>query len=158
MNILEPERGTYLKDVTKKTECIFCSPNEINGQICNSLGGEHWFVIANRYPYMNGNLVIISRRHIEDTSDLSNEEWNDWIYTIEATKKRLSEIFQTTSFNIAINLGEFSARSIAHIHWQIIPRTRIDNPNAFNIFSDLHVISVSPEKLVTLIETPKLKV
>lgn len=157
MNVLEPNRNAYRKTLNNLSPipCVFCSPDIIEKQQCPSLSGMHWFVIANKYPYLDGNLLIIPRRHITDTQEMSTDEKKEWFQIIEKTKKRLSEIFQTSSFNISINIGEYSGQSITHLHWQILPRLKQRPPNALNIFADLHIISISPEELVHLIEAPE---
>lgn len=152
MQVFEKKRNAYNANISKEKVCQFCDQENIAEQICASLTSQYWFVIASKYPYMDGNLIVIPKRHVEDIDDLSLEEKNEWFAVMERTKQRLGKAFSTTSFNISINIGEYSARSIAHLHWQIIPRDRISSPNAINIFQDIHVISLGYKDLVRLVD------
>ncbi|MBI2644798.1 HIT domain-containing protein [Candidatus Uhrbacteria bacterium] len=158
MRVLEKKRSVYNANISKKKTCQFCDKKNMAEQICTSLTSHHWFVIASKYPYMDGNLIIISKRHVEDIDTLSSEERKEWFEILECTKQRLGKVFSTTSFNISINIGEYSARSIAHLHWQIIPRDRISNQNALNIFQDIHVISLDHKDVVRLIDERNVQV
>lgn len=154
--VLEPRRGEYRKklkgDGALSEQCPFCNPKKISKQICRSFRFVHWTIIVNTNPYMDGNLMIVSRRHVEQLENLTAEEKSEWHLAVCETKKVLGELFKTTSFNVSINLGELSGGSIRHIHWQIIPRPRMIQHNSINIFADLFVITVAPEKLVKMID------
>ena len=66
-------------------------------------------------------------------------------------KKKLGRIFKTKDFNIGLNIGKDAGSSIDHIHWQIIPR-KYKVMNSSNIFADIHIITISPQKLKKMIE------
>lgn len=108
-------------------------------------------VFVNLYPYMDGNLMIIPRRHVKDTNDLDSKEESEFFDILKKVKIRLSRIFETNEFNVGLNLGKNSGSSIEHIHWQIIPR-RHKVENATNIFADIQVITMLPLKLKKIID------
>lgn len=153
MRTLDPYRKNYIKRIASQEHCEFCAEEVIQNQECKTLRTEYWRVIVALYPYLDGNVMIIPRRHITDTSELTENEWQDFHSALEGAKKRLGEIFSATSFNIGLNLGEYSGRSISHIHWQLIPRARVRNTNALEIFSELQVISTSPQDLQKKIDS-----
>ncbi len=105
-----------------------------------------WFV--NQYPILDGNLMIVLKRHVEDTSELTDHEWQELQTKIEESKTILSKIFETNSFNIGFNIGPDSGSSVKHLHWQVIPRTKNQPVNGFAGFiADIHTLRASPEEL-----------
>ena len=94
---------------------------------------------------MDGNVMIVPVRHIEDVEGVRLDEWGDFGSVLTKTKKVLGEIFDVDSFNIGLNMGPQSGASIAHLHWQVIPR-KFKNITVMNVFADLHIVSVSPEE------------
>jgi ATP adenylyltransferase len=152
MKVYEPSRLAYRKKIGTVKKCQFCDLLNIKSQICESLSGKYWRVVANKYPYMDGNLMIVPKRHFRDIEDMNKEERNEFFEIIVKTKKKLSKIFKTNDFNIGLNLGKKAGASIEHLHWQIIPR-KDKIINASNIFADLYVITVSPQKLKKIIDS-----
>lgn len=147
MRTFDPNRKAYIKRISKQNHCEFCNTEVLLAQECISLRTEHWKVIVAIYPYLDGNVMIIPKRHVSDTVELTESEWADFRHALDGAKRRLGEIFSAESFNIGLNLGEYSGRSIDHIHWQIIPRPKLRNTNSLEIFSELQVITVSPQEL-----------
>ena len=152
MRVFEPTRATYRKKIKQKKVCEFCNPRNIKEQECKNLSGKHWIVLVNKYPYMDGNIIVVPRRHVENLTDLHKEEWSELRNIFIQIKKKLSGLFNTNDFNIGLNLGEKAGASIAHLHWQIIPR-KDKILNSSNIFADLYVITVSPQKLKKMIDS-----
>jgi diadenosine tetraphosphate (Ap4A) HIT family hydrolase len=143
MRILDPNRDQYQRVYQDEHQCVFCGGDTTIP--CEELHTEHWSVIVNKYPYMDGNLMIVSKRHVEQLTDLSPEEWADLHKAIQQTQAALAKAFSVESFNIGINLGPESGASISHIHWQIVPR-KFKNVTVLNTFADLHLVAVSPEE------------
>lgn len=101
---------------------------------------------------MNGNVMIIPKRHIERLERVNGKEWSDLYDVILKTQNRLTKLFQTNDFNIGLNIGKNSGASIKHLHWQLIPRKKRPLTNALNLFADLQIISVSGDDLKKMIE------
>lgn len=152
--VYDLKRSAYRKTLNKvNSSCVFCDANIIKTQSCSKLEGKYWRVFVNKYPYMDGNLMIVPKRHLESIEDLNKDEKEDFFEVLNYTKKILGKIFKTKSFNVSLNLGENSGGSIRHLHWQIIPRSRKENPNSINIFSDIYIITISPMDLKKKIES-----
>lgn len=143
MRILDKKRSKYQRSFSEKEICIFCE--KVDTLECLSLSGKFWSVIVNKFPYMDGNVMIVPVRHIEDVEGVRLDEWGDFGSVLTKTKKVLGEIFDVDSFNIGLNMGPQSGASIAHLHWQVIPR-KFKNITVMNTFADLHIVSVSPEE------------
>lgn len=148
MRILDKNRSNYKRTFSDKDKCVFCNKDEILE--CSGLAGQHWRVIVNRFPYMDGNVMIIPSRHIEKVEDINKAEWQDLGATLTKTQTVLGKIFKTDSFNIGLNIGPESGASISHIHWQVVPR-KFKNITAMNTFADLYVVAVTPEETRRLI-------
>lgn len=136
-------------------DCDFCDKAVIDDQGISHLFSENWLVLASKYPYLDGNLLILPKRHVIDTDDLNETEWNEFKSVLKNAKQALGKIFKTDSFNIALNLGENSGASIQHIHWQIVPRPQKFNPNTLTIFNDFTFVTMDYKELIRKIE--KLK-
>jgi len=100
---------------------------------------------------MDGNVMLVPVRHVEKIEGLKKEEWEEFGSVLAKTQKILGKIFETDSFNVALNVGLESGASIPHLHWQIIPR-RFKNITVMNTFADLYIVAVTPEKTQRLIE------
>lgn len=125
MHVFEPSRSNYRKKITdKKDSCLFCSKKIIKEQNCTKFSFKYWWVLANKHPYMNGNVMLVPKKHHETLETINQDEWGEFSEALLEVKKVLQKMFKTESFNIGINIGEESGASIAHLHWQIIPRKR----------------------------------
>lgn len=150
MRILDKNRNKYNKTFSKDNDkCVFCGDEEILE--CKGLAGEYWRVLVNRYPYMDGNVMIVPVRHIEKINDVSENEWKEFGKVLVKTQNILEKIFKTTSFNVGLNIGPESGASIPHLHWQVIPR-RFKNITVMNTFADLYIVAVTPEETKRLID------
>jgi ATP adenylyltransferase len=129
--------------------CVFCGKDEILE--CPGLTGRYWTVLVNRYPYMNGNLMIIPKRHVEKLEEINETEWKEFFKVFKKTQATLSDIFNTQSFNVGINIGPESGASIPHLHWQVIPRFR-DNYSVTSVLGELYPVTVSPEETKRLVD------
>jgi ATP adenylyltransferase len=152
MRIYDPNRKEYHKRIVTQKSCEFCDVKVLKRQECPSLAGEHWLVLAASYPYLNGNVMIISKRHIERLEKISQEEWIDLRTVFKNTQARLGELFKTKDFNIGMNIGKNSGASISHLHWQVIPRMKKQKPTVLSLLADLHLISISGDDLRKMIE------
>jgi ATP adenylyltransferase len=149
MRILDKNRQNYKRAFSQKEGCAFCNEKEM--LICEELSGEYWRVIVNLYPYMDGNVMIVPKRHIEKVEKITEDEWLDFGKVLKETKIALGKIFKTDSFNVGLNVGEQSGASIAHLHWQVIPR-KYQNITAMNVLADLYIVKTSPEETKRLID------
>ena len=102
MRILDERRKKYKKKFTDKIACAFC--RELKDEECLGLRGLHWRVLVNVNPYMDGNVMIVSLRHVEKIEDITEDEWRDYGKVLSETKKVLGTIFETDSFNVGLNV------------------------------------------------------
>ena len=147
-----PWRAPYiLKDLKKKTRgCIFCKVLKTHEK-----GGASQIVettkssasILNIYPYNNGHLMVMPRRHVGDFQKLTKTELTDLMLLLQKTQKHLQNILDPDSFNIGLNLGQEAGAGIKdHLHFHIVPRWNGDT-NFMPLFSETKVLSESLESL-----------
>jgi len=109
----------------KPEGCIFCRfPAETSDRENLVLGrSAHAFVILNKYPYNNGHLMVIPRRHVADLSLLPEEEFQDLHRLLRASVQQLAAAYQPQGFNLGMNLGRVAGAGIAdHLHYHVVPR------------------------------------
>ena len=147
--ILDPNRKKYEKEYRSIGECIFCGDDEV--LVCEGVENEGWRVIVNQFPYMDGNVMLVPKRHVEDTDKVTADEWQQFGELLADIKNILGKVFGTKSFNIALHIGPESGASIPHLHWQLLPR-KFKNVTAVNTFADLHVVAVTPKETQELIQ------
>jgi diadenosine tetraphosphate (Ap4A) HIT family hydrolase len=155
MRVLEKKRRKYWKRKRGKV-CEFCDIKALKGQLIKKLEGKYWYVLAAKYPYLDGNVIIIPKRHVEQTRDLNENECLEFFDILNKAQKVLAKVFKTNSFNIAINIGPESGASIKHLHWQLVPRVKM-NPNAQAIFNDFHFVTLDYKDLIKRINKVKVK-
>lgn len=81
------------------------------------------FAILNRYPYNNGHLMVIPRRHTAELASLSDEELDDLHKLLRRSVQVLREAYHPEGFNIGMNLGVAAGAGIAdHLHYHVVPR------------------------------------
>jgi diadenosine tetraphosphate (Ap4A) HIT family hydrolase len=151
MRIYEENRGKY-RTLYKSKGCNFCDAVILKDQEVKQLKGKYWRVLACKYPYMDGNLMIVPRRHVTQTEKLTTGEWAEFSEVLIKTQKLLGDLFKTKSFNIMLQLGPNSGGSVRHLHWMIIPRPKKKNLSGWNIFENFYFVTLSYKELINKIK------
>ncbi len=105
--------------------CIFCELPKAADDRDNLVLGrtEHTFAILNKYPYNNGHLMVIPRRHGADLHALPEGEWQELNTMLRRALGIVQAAYQPQGCNVGINLGRVAGAGIAdHAHWHIVPR------------------------------------
>jgi ATP adenylyltransferase len=115
-------------DAKKPAGCIFCLFPAETGLAADRRNliltrTATSFAILNRYPYNNGHLMVIPRRHTADLTSLSDEELDDLHRLLRRSVQVLGEAYHPEGFNIGMNLGLAAGAGIAdHLHYHVVPR------------------------------------
>jgi ATP adenylyltransferase len=142
--IFAPWRMEYIKS-EKPEGCVFCQCS-IRCDDYVIYEGKSCFVMMNRYPYVNGHLMIIPVRHIAKIEDLTGEERSEIFALLNTTVRVLKEAMSPDGFNIGMNIGKAAGAGIEeHIHVHVIPRWEGDT----NFMSVINNIRVIPEDMPT---------
>jgi len=139
-----PWRMEYLLG-GKDKGCVFCKCS-IRCDEFIVFEGKTCFVMLNRFPYVNGHLMIIPQRHLGDIEELTSEERMEMFNLLDASVKVLREAMQPQGFNVGMNLGKAAGAGIEeHVHLHIMPRWEGDT----NFVSVVGNVRIIPEDLAT---------
>jgi diadenosine tetraphosphate (Ap4A) HIT family hydrolase len=83
---------------------------------------EHAFSVFDGFPVSPGHTLIITRRHVPNVFDLSEDEIADIIRLVRAAKLRLDRELSPSGYNLGLNVGEDAGQTIMHVHVHVIPR------------------------------------
>ncbi len=137
-----PWRIEYIKS-EKEGGCVFCQALTIHDEL-TLYKGDTTFVVMNKFPYINGHLLVAPIRHLSRLDELTRNEMTDLLATVEAAVRIEKEIMNPDGFNVGLNLGKVAGAGIEeHLHFHIVPRWFGDT-NALTVFADIRVI---PEHL-----------
>jgi ATP adenylyltransferase len=131
-------------------ECVFCdaaaaSPESQDPQHALIVArGRTAFVILNLYPYNNGHLMVVPRRHVGSLAALDNDELGEMMQLTRDSELALNEAYQPQGINVGINLGRSAGAGIVdHVHIHLVPRWTGDT----NFMSVVGNTRVLPEDL-----------
>jgi ATP adenylyltransferase len=100
-------------------------------------------VLLNRYPYSPGHLMIATRRHLADLTEVSADEGEALFGAAQRALTVLRAANQPGGFNIGLNLGGPAGASVDHLHLHVVPRWGGDT-NFMPVIGDVKVL---PEHL-----------
>lgn len=136
-----PWRMEYILGEDKSPGCIFCPwPEEDLAERLVLFSGSLTRIMMNKYPYINGHLLIAPLRHVPELEDLTPEELLDLQEKLRRALSILKETMRPDGFNIGLNLGLVAGAGVgAHLHWHIVPRWNGDT-NYIPVFAEVRVI------------------
>lgn len=151
-----PWRIKYVKAKWRKI-CIFCQSMKSKGKNYVIFITDYSIAMLNIFPYNNGHIMIASRRHVKEFSQLKEIEALDLIKALNKAKKLLDNVLKPDGYNIGINLSKDAGAGItAHMHIHIVPRYRGD-ANFMPTLYDTKVISQSLDELYKQLNYAKSK-
>ena len=146
-NLWSPWRSKYIESFKEEQSngiCIFCDAVDKDITDMSNLvvhKSKNTFVIMNLYPYNNGHLMIVPKRHIHKIESLTEEEAHELMDEIMIAEKVLRKIYSPQGFNVGANLGRAGGAGIEeHIHFHIVPRWNGDT-NFMPAIGEVKVIS-----------------
>ena len=145
-----PWRHDYVSSpADRKSECVFCEvgksdpSNDRENLILHR--AEYSFVVLNRYPYINGHLMIVPYRHAGDLSSLNREERIEIMELIVQAEEALRMGMKCQGMNGGWNIGSAGGAGIpGHLHIHILPRWNGDT-NFMTTVGAIRVVSQSLE-------------
>lgn len=142
-----PWRSQYIesfKDDSGDKSCIFCDMLDKNPDDDSNLlvdNSDKTFTVLNLFPYNNGHLMIVPKRHLSKLSELSDEENSEIMKKLQLAEEALNKVLKPQGFNAGANLGRVSGAGIEdHIHFHIVPRWNGDT-NFMPVLGEVKVIS-----------------
>jgi len=129
----------------KENGCIFCKALSEQDNL-TLYKGKATLVVMNKFPYINGHLLVAPIKHISTLDQLSKSEMGNLLKTVEQSVGILKKVMTPDGFNVGLNLGKVAGAGVEeHLHFHIVPRWFGDT-NALTVFADVRVI---PEHLIT---------
>ena len=123
----------------KSESCIFCDAL-VQKEGLTLYKGSTTLVVMNKYPYINGHLLVAPVRHIASLDLLSPMEMRDLLLTVERAIDNLKQQMVPDGFNVGLNLGRVAGAGVEeHLHFHIVPRW-FGDVNALTVFADVRVI------------------
>ena len=127
----------------KEDRCIFCSALRDQDEL-TLFKGEITMVTLNKFPYINGHLLVAPVRHVSALNQLDKTEMGELMATVEQSVGILKAAMKPDGFNIGLNLGKVAGAGIEeHLHFHVVPRW-LGDTNALTVFGEVRVI---PEHL-----------
>ena len=137
-----PWRMEYILE-NKNDKCMFCEALSEQDDL-TLYKGESILVIMNKFPYINGHLLVAPVRHVAALDQLERREKGDLLETVEQSIEILKKVMKPDGFNVGLNLGKVAGAGVEeHLHFHIVPRWFGDT-NALTVFADVRGI---PEHL-----------
>jgi len=141
-----PWRLAYVTGTDKpEPGCIFCSALErADGEPLVLYIGDTCFVILNLYPYNNGHLMVVPKRHVGNLAAATPAELAELMLLMQRAELALREAYAPHGLNVGINLGRPAGAGVLdHLHVHVVPRWNGDT----NFMSVVGNVRVLPEEL-----------
>jgi ATP adenylyltransferase len=139
------ERREKQREEGRNAGCIFClesQPAENRSLVV--FEGRACYVILNLYPYNNGHLMVVPRRHVGSLAALSADEMVEVGVLTQRCETALDAAYRPQGFNIGVNLGKSAGAGVLdHVHVHVVPRWSGDT-NFMTVVGDMRVL---PESL-----------
>lgn len=137
-----PDRLRYVRKLIKPEGCVFCKAVEAGPSFESLLlyKGPNAIVVLNKYPYNNGHLLVLPRRHCGEFLQLTGEEHEEMNHCMRIALSALQDAYRPSGFNVGLNLGTAAGAGIPeHLHYHIVPRWAGDT-NFFALLAETKVV------------------
>jgi ATP adenylyltransferase len=140
----------YVTGASSTASCIFCEAAESDSADSHTQSSlvlfraTHTFIILNLFPYNNGHLMVVPRRHIASLAEANADELTEMMSLVRRSEIALMEAYSPHGLNVGINLGRAAGAGVAdHLHIHLVPRWNGDT----NFMSVVGSVRVLPETL-----------
>ncbi len=145
--MIRPDRYRYVRKLVKTKSCVFCvCAKELDSfDTLTIFKTRHSMVVLNKYPYNNGHLLVLPRRHCGEMAQLSKAEYIDMMELLRKSMVVLQKAYACEGLNVGMNHGAVAGAGIPnHLHWHVIPRWTGD-VNFFPLIAETKVVVESLE-------------
>jgi ATP adenylyltransferase len=81
------------------------------------------YVVLNLYPYNNGHMMVVPKRHVASLASSTPDELTDLMRLTRHAEIALAEAYTPQGINVGINLGRPAGAGIVdHLHVHLVPR------------------------------------
>ncbi|MDD8021209.1 MAG: HIT domain-containing protein [Acidobacteriota bacterium] len=123
--------------------CIFCQALKQKSDEASMIlyRGKYNFVMANRFPYTTGHLMIAPYRHLAELDKAPVEILQEATGLVPIVLRILKRAYRPHGFNLGMNLGQSAGAGVAgHFHLHLVPRWTGDS-NFMPIIGQTRVFS-----------------
>jgi ATP adenylyltransferase len=144
-HLWSPWRLSYVSGGAKSEGCVFCVAQRTDEATPLVLfQGTTCFVILNLFPYNNGHLLVVPKRHFAALAEATHDELCELASLVQRSELVLKEAYDPQGLNVGINLGKPAGAGILeHLHVHVVPRWNGDT----NFMTVLGQTRVLPEEL-----------
>ena len=125
--------------------CVFCAALDPAGPSPHLVfRGKLAFVILNKYPYNNGHLMVVPKRHVGRLAEATAAELTELIALTRIAEMALTESYGAHGINVGMNLGRSAGAGVpGHLHVHLVPRWDGDT-NFMTVVGDTRVVPEEP--------------
>lgn len=107
-----------------QSDCPFCDCED------RVFENEYAYAKWDIYAVSQGHILIITKRHVSDYFELTNDEKIAMLELLDEAKSHLDKIYNPEGYNIGINVGKDAGQTVMHVHTHLIPRYKgdVDDP------------------------------
>ena len=157
-SVWAPWRVDYLKGLTAPedavnggdADCFMCAacdlePGSAAGDAALLIAADDLtLVMLNRYPYANGHLLVMPRRHVPSLTALEPAERAAMMEHAAHAEAVLRDAVHAQGCNVGVNVGQAAGAAVpGHVHLHVVPRWSGD----VNFMSTVAGLRVIPEAL-----------
>ncbi len=145
-----PWRLDYIKEVADgPKECFLCAASKTPEQDEANLvlaRSANCLLMLNRYPYVNGHLMVAPYRHAATPVECTPEERAEMMELLVLGQQSLELAMNPQGFNWGVNIGKCSGAGVpGHVHAHIVPRWNGDI-NFISIIGNVRIIPQAIEE------------
>ncbi len=100
-------------------DCPFCQRIRSGEFLASS---ELAVVLADGFPLNLGHALVVPRRHLAGSFDLSPDEQVALWKLVSETQRALHRDHAPDGSNLGVNVGVAAGQTVAHVHVHLIPR------------------------------------
>ena len=119
-----PWRFAYVTGQTDEEGCVFCNRlecDDVDQYVLHR--GAHWYIIMNHFPYTNGHMLLVLKRHESTLTACRPEELAEMSQLIWIMETALREAVNPHGVNCGYNGGSSAGAGIPeHFHLHMLPR------------------------------------
>ena len=126
----------------KPNGCVFCQALQGTDDAANHVlyRGDRASLMLNRYPYINGHMLVVPYAHKGDLVDLDAHSLSEMMLLTTKGLRLLRSAMSPHGFNVGLNLGQAAGAGIQdHVHIHVVPRWENDT-NFMPVLGDVRVI------------------
>jgi ATP adenylyltransferase len=140
--LFKPDRLRYVRKLIKPQGCVFCSAVKagVSPESLLLYQDDLAIVVLNKYPYNNGHVLVLPRRHCGEFLQLTSEESVAINVCLKRSIEALAYVYGPEGFNVGLNLGGAAGAGIPeHLHYHLVPRWHGDT-NFFPLIAETKVV------------------